>query len=222
MKQGLSKRIISPGSESAWREWRRAGLGASDIVVIRGLSPHKTRSQLLLEKVEGIDQPLNKYLADNAADQEFRARYRLNKVKKCKLEPICIENFLNPRLRASLDGYCMETKTLMEHKCVGKKLFEFISKHEVLNEDTKLGNPFAGHVEQIIWQAGLLSTHYVESMFLSYSTLKGNESHLMLINLPWYSIRRIFKCQQAAAKDFLREWDEINEHKRKNKGANEC
>ena len=222
MKLGLSKRIVSPSSESAWRQWRRAGLGASDIVVIRGLSPFKTRASLLLEKVMRKETSLSKFIQDRAADQEFRARHIVNKIHQCKLEPICIENQSNPRYRASLDGYCVEDKVLMEHKCVGAEHLNCVPSDVVGHIDQMKHQPFVGHLEQLIWQMGMLTQAYVKNAYLSYSLLRGDEFKLVPVSLPWDEVRRIYKCQQAAAKLFLKEWDEADEHKRKNKGVDEC
>lgn len=102
---------------SEWLEWRRNGVGASDIGVIMKSNPYKTVLQLWEEKnnFRG-EEPLNPAMA-HGIKNESKAREWLNKNEQLNLQPICIEDQEHSFFRASLDGYDSDKKVLCEIKC---------------------------------------------------------------------------------------------------------
>lgn len=223
MGTGLEKRIFSPATDSAWRQWRRAGVGGSDIVIIRHKSPHRTRTQLLTEKVAKKEIQLSDFIMKKAADQEYVARHVINKFYHCNVEPLCLHASGNERHKVSLDGYDLEKRILMEHKCTSLAILNSISFSTIYSLQDHRENPIAAWLEQMVWQMGILNRDYVKRAFLTVSTLTSTEKPKVIeLQLKWEEVRRIYKQQQAAASLFLREWDEISKHQAKNKGANKC
>jgi putative phage-type endonuclease len=100
-----------------WLEWRKNGIGASDISVIMRSNKFKTELQLWEEKCGfRSEEPIN-YAMAHGIENEGKAREWINENQQLKLEPLCVEDITNPYFRASLDGYDEEKKTLVEIKC---------------------------------------------------------------------------------------------------------
>jgi len=100
-----------------WLEWRRGGIGASDIAVLMGTSRFKTPLTLWNEKCGfALEEPPNAAMQHGNMN-ESRAREWLNENLNLDLQPLCVEDPETHYFRASLDGYDHKTKTLVEIKC---------------------------------------------------------------------------------------------------------
>lgn len=113
-------KIVSFGdgqSGKDWLDWRKNGVGASDIGVIMGSNVYKTMLSLWDDKCgfKGEDY-INAAMAHGIKNEE-RARQWINKNQQLNLEPLCLEDMESPYFRASLDGYDSEKKVLAEIKC---------------------------------------------------------------------------------------------------------
>lgn len=104
-------------SGKEWLDWRKNGVGASDIGIIMGSNTFKTPLQLWEEKCgfKGEDY-INDAMA-HGIKNEGRARDWLNKNQQLSLEPRYIEDIEKSYFKASLDGYDSEKKILAEIKC---------------------------------------------------------------------------------------------------------
>ncbi len=113
-------------SGKEWLDWRRNGLGASDISVLMKSNKFKTPLQLWDEKCgfRSTDE-INPAMAHGIKNEPI-AREWINKNQQFKLEPLCIEDIENSFFKASLDGYDSTSKTLCEIKCPVKE--------EILND----------------------------------------------------------------------------------------
>ena len=100
-----------------WLDWRRNGIGASDIGVITGSNTYKTPLALWDEKC-GFKKSdaINSAMAHGIANEGV-ARNWVNKNHKLELKPLCLEDNEHSFFRASLDGYDSEKKVLAEIKC---------------------------------------------------------------------------------------------------------
>lgn len=100
-----------------WLQWRKNGIGASDIGVIMGSNKFKTQLELW-DEICGFKEPdkIN-YAMAHGIKNEKTARNWLNEHQQLSLEPICIEEIQNPHFKASLDGFDEEKKVLAEIKC---------------------------------------------------------------------------------------------------------
>ncbi len=102
---------FSQGSKD-WLAWREQGITASDIPIILGLSPYKTRWMLWAEKTNRINPP------DLSRNPNVQRGHKLEddirKIAEAKygelLLPVCGENKRSPFLRASFDGVDQHNK----------------------------------------------------------------------------------------------------------------
>jgi putative phage-type endonuclease len=100
-----------------WLEWRRGGIGASDIAVIMGTSRFKTPLALWNEKCGfAVEDSITPAMAHGMIN-EGKARRWLNENLDLDLKPLCVEDPHVPYFRASLDGYDSDKKILVEIKC---------------------------------------------------------------------------------------------------------
>ena len=107
---------------SDWLEWRRAGIGASDVGVIFGVDPHKTARQLWEEKRTLLAdlKDTRSTATQRGHEHESMIRAALGFELDCEFTTDCFEHPEFPWLRASLDGWCDEKKLGLEIKSVGK------------------------------------------------------------------------------------------------------
>lgn len=94
---------IQPGSRE-WLEYRRGGIGGSDIATCMGAKSFKTRKQLFLDKSALSDEYVNDFMRRGTL-YEGEALLNFCIDFRCNVKPICIESEENHIWRASLDGY---------------------------------------------------------------------------------------------------------------------
>lgn len=120
---------IAQGSPE-WHEWRRKGIGASDVAALFGLSPYKTARDLFMEKMGfgEVDEEDKSFIFQRGHEAEAQIRSLFKEHTNIDLEPTCFEKgfFL-----ASLDGYLKGTGTL-EAKLVGKEVLKRLAQLEEL------------------------------------------------------------------------------------------
>ena len=204
-------------TQGEWREWRRDGIGASDIVIIRGKSRFQTRTQLLMNKIARIEQPLSDYLMRQAANREDEARNYLNKHLSMQLSPLNVVSLRNPDYRASLDSYCPKTKCVHEHKAVGRKVFNELENMDLKDElfiyvddpstlKQKSIHPF---LEQIVWQCGVVGRVNIKLFALTVSLIEQSEpqTHIFKMDVKCgRKIRKHYRRQTASAQAFVKQW----------------
>lgn len=100
-----------------WLDWRKNGIGASDMGIVMRSNKFKTLLQLWDEKC-GFSEgdKINPAMAHGIKNEEH-ARNWINKHQQLNLSPLCVEDIENPQFKASLDGYDPEKKVLAEIKC---------------------------------------------------------------------------------------------------------
>lgn len=108
-----------------WLQWRSMGLGASDAPVIVGLSPWKSRIQLLRQKRlawhHGVLPPNtrpNPHML-RGLTLEPKARSLYESWSHTSAPPACFQHPEFPWMRASCDGWIESSRTLLEIKCPG-------------------------------------------------------------------------------------------------------
>lgn len=107
---------IEPGSPE-WHEWRSQGIGASDIGVIMEDNPYETPYQLWEKKCGyGKPTPLSAPMKWGIQNED-KARQWINAHENLNLVPICVECTENTHFRASLDGWDINQRVLVEIKC---------------------------------------------------------------------------------------------------------
>ena len=109
---------------SAWHNFRRLGVGGSDIPSVIGISPWKTVHQLWLEKTGQVEPEdlSNNYAVQRGVQNEPKARAELELITGLEFPPVLAVHPEYDFMRVSLDG--QNDDTLCEIKVPGKKTFD--------------------------------------------------------------------------------------------------
>lgn len=100
-----------------WKEWRRFGIGASDIPVIMGTNSYTTPKQLWDQKCGFAPEKKPNFAMQQGSRVEEEVLFWLNKRLELNLKPFCISDLKKEYFRASLDGFDLEKRVLAEIKC---------------------------------------------------------------------------------------------------------
>lgn len=117
---------LDQGSDE-WKAWRRSGITASEVAVLFGTSPFKTRWQLWAEKLgRRIEDDIeaNPYVR-RGKRCEHALREHVVADRNLGIMPICCENDQDPFIRASLDGIDARSRP-WEFKVPSPRKFEEI------------------------------------------------------------------------------------------------
>lgn len=108
-----------------WREWRRGGIGGSDVAAILGLSPFEnaTRADLLREKLTGAQRETN-FSMRRGTRLEPIARRMFEELTGINWEPICGEDEHAVWPKVSLDGINADWSEIVEIKCANWQTHE--------------------------------------------------------------------------------------------------
>lgn len=130
-----------------WLEWRRLGVGATDISVLMGTNPYQTPKDLWDLKCKfKSDSPPN-FVMQRGIDAEPLARKWVENALDLNLNPLCIVHPKNAHFKASLDGFDMEKEVLVEIKCPSSKRIQDLAfKHQRVPDYW---------IDQVQWQAFL-------------------------------------------------------------------
>lgn len=136
---------VEPGSPQ-WLEWRRQGVGSSDIPAIMGVCPYKTAKDIYDDKMGKVSKKRNSAM-QRGVDYEDEARtvfmrMRENEGGEGKYVPLNIEHDDNPMFKASLDGYNSFNRCIVEIKIPSRKVLDQAS----------FGQVPANYLLQIQWQ----------------------------------------------------------------------
>jgi putative phage-type endonuclease len=110
-----------------WHAWRASRFTASDAAAMLGISPYKTRDELLREKATGItpefdDATLERFARGHALEEA--ARQPAEEIIGSALYPSAGECEDWPLIAASFDGITMDDSILWEHKTLNAELRE--------------------------------------------------------------------------------------------------
>lgn len=124
----------------AWEAWRQTRFGASDAAAMLGISPYKTRAQLLREK-QGViaktsDYQRELYAAGHAAEKAILPH--LEDLAGQPITPCVYEG--EDSIAASLDGISFEGTLIIEHKLLrdsdaSRKRFDMATRGELAEHD---------------------------------------------------------------------------------------
>ena len=161
----IIKRTFKDRAE--WLEWRKKGIGGSDIPKMLNLSRFGDRLDLLLEKANLTEsKPINEalFVAAEVAEDEARKRLARQEIVAKELKPCNVESKENPIFRASLDGY-NEDGVLFEHKVLGESMFDEVCQ---AYENNKPHRELNAILSQISYQAWLVRPKVIIMYLTSY------------------------------------------------------
>jgi putative phage-type endonuclease len=100
-----------------WLAWRLGGIGASEAAAVIGVCKYKTPYKLFLEKTGRIQGFKGNAAteAGHAMEPKARATYEIEH-DFVTMEPVCVEHYKHPEIRASLDGLSEDRKIILEIK----------------------------------------------------------------------------------------------------------
>lgn len=105
-----------------WLEWRKKGIGSSEVCAILGLSKYSNPQKLWKEKTTGIaEERDNDYILEKGHEVEAYVRAKFELKSTGDFPPALFEYGY---LRASLDGYNNSINTALEIKFVGYEAFD--------------------------------------------------------------------------------------------------
>lgn len=112
--------------KAKWHEKRSMGIGGSDIGVVMGDSPYKTRYQLWLEKTKKVqaEDISGKFHVQRGVMNEPVARAKYEEMSGLKFEPKSWSVAGREYLRCNDDGWNEEYKAMLEIKCMGLRPHE--------------------------------------------------------------------------------------------------
>lgn len=149
-----NKLYIPQGSQE-WLDWRKQGIGASEIATIAELNPYGSRQAVLEEKLGRFQNKVETPAMKHGKHAEEGVRKLIESHPSWVdadfplfvLETPLIEHGTHSYMRASLDGYVEDQKILVEIKCP--------SSPRVINSCYK-GNIPAYWIAQVQWQLHIL------------------------------------------------------------------
>ena len=107
-----------------WLEWRRAGIGCSDVAAICGVDPWRSPLDVYNDK-KGLSKPRTSSAMQRGHDYEEEALKAFNrKIDGHPFSPACFVSYKMDYFRASIDGYCRFTRKLCEIKIPNREVLE--------------------------------------------------------------------------------------------------
>ena len=159
-----------------WLQWRHEGVGASDVAKIYNASRYGDYNTLLHDKLQPKPADIDLWGPIQVACQvtEQEARNRLSEHLGHPMEPVNFEDSKYPEARVSLDGWHEGTKTLLEHKMMGKARREAteaqLAKSEVFLDAIEGDSPLKEIALQMAYQAYLTGPEYIYLIITDYKT----------------------------------------------------
>lgn len=112
------------GGTPEWLEWRRSGIGASDIAAICGVCPYKTALDIYNDK-KGLSKDRRNSSMQRGIDFEDEARKVFERMHPNHCwTPMNVEHGDVLAYKASLDGYNIYSQTILEIKIPNRKVLD--------------------------------------------------------------------------------------------------
>jgi len=193
----MGKQIYIPQDSAKWHEWRNTGIGSSDAAAILGLSPWKTRDQVLVEKVTGESHVVVSYPMQRGKTLEPVARdlYERESLLHFPASLFSHEEF--DYIIASTDGWNEEHKLVLEIKCPLSKADLFSAKGSQIPEK------YISQCQHLLLVTGAEWLHYV--------SFDGENNSPILLRSDEIMQKRMLKEYEIF-------WNEVEEKKHEFKG----
>lgn len=174
-----------------WLDWRRKGIGSSEIAAIIGTDPYNTPYKVWLNKLGYAPDFKGNKFTEHGNNFEPVAREWLNNKMNLNLKPLCGESETNPIFKFSADGYDLKKEYLFEIKCPLN--YDHIMEYRIA-EDVPIK-----WKAQILWQAKLLNA---KKSFLAVWDFILNEC----IVIPCKRDEKLENLMEEKAVDF---WEKV-------------
>lgn len=111
-------------SRSEWLEWRRQGIGASDVSAIMGESEYQTVNDIWMDKRGMLPEKETSWAMQRGLDAEPKIRALYELYNDIEMPATLVEHPEFPYIRASLDGFNLDQVLILEIKYPGKEKHE--------------------------------------------------------------------------------------------------
>lgn len=138
---------------SEWLEWRRQGVGGSDVAALLGFSPWMTPRELWQEKTGRLTRDVSNPATQRGQWLESKARAQYELLADADMPPALVIHPDYPYMRVSLDGWNGELKRVLEIKCPGKE-------DHAKALDGQIPEKYKYQVQYQMFVTGASSAHY--------------------------------------------------------------
>ena len=115
-----------------WHEFRRSGIGASEIAAVMGVCPYKTASDIYKLKTEEPQEDVRNFWMQRGVDSEPEARRFFEHLQNDRpYPPLTIQHDDFSYFKASLDGYCEQDDSIVEIKVPGSKVLKMAEEGRI-------------------------------------------------------------------------------------------
>ena len=114
---------FTQGSQE-WLQWRKSGVGASEVSAIVGIDPWKTAINIYDDKAGFGDPTFVNDFMKRGNTYEEEARREVEQMLGLSFPPLCVGHSEMDFAIASLDGYSKERNLILEVKTPGRKVLD--------------------------------------------------------------------------------------------------
>jgi len=129
----------------AWLDWRRSGLGSSDIASICGVNPYQSALDIYNTKTGFSEEQEPNVFMMRGKKYETEAREMFESIHGKSYPAINIEHDEFGYFKASLDGFCTFNRYIVEIKCSSGKVFSsrvpFVEDQSISFRNIKIVKP---------------------------------------------------------------------------------
>jgi putative phage-type endonuclease len=171
-----------------WHDWRKTGIGGSDIAAIMGVCPFRTRDDVLKDKLGiNVNKPNEAMQRGIKYEPEARATFEAKQGRK--YPPIMMQDDECEYFIASLDGWDDHNDVSVEIKVPGQRTIDLAA----------CGVIPKNYEYQVQWQLGITGAYYHYYVVYDYIT---KEMHVIEVNVN----RKLQSEMREAAHKF---WAEV-------------
>lgn len=202
------KQIIRYAQNSPeWEAWRKHTFGASDCAAMLGVSPYKTRAQLLREK-QGEPQKTSAFQAEIFAQGHAAEKAIMPYLQERLGRPVapCVMEIAGG-ISASLDGISFEGDVIIEHKLYRDS--QASEKRYQMAQEGKLSDHDMAQVQQQLMVSDAAVCWFVVSdgtrRNLALAVVKPDDDWFELIREGWAQFRADLDAAESDTFNMLAE-----------------
>jgi putative phage-type endonuclease len=158
----MRKQLLEQGT-SVWLDWRKHGVGGSEVSSVVGANPYKSVTTLLNDKIADLDgtagEPYENEAMAWGKKYEPQARELYERLYEVSVPPVCVLHDEKDFMRCSLDGLRSDDQVVVEIKCCQernhKKLLAIQEIEDPLERQTAFAKALNYYRYQVLYQLAL-------------------------------------------------------------------
>jgi len=168
-----------------WHDWRKKGVGGSEVAAVVGASPYQNAEQLWEIKTKPVKGEAENANMKRGKQKEPVARALYEKLFGHSVAPCCVLHDVYDFIRASLDGITTNDEIIAEIKCCGERnhqrLLDIETVEDPLLRQMSFCEYFPYYRFQVLYQ--LLITGAKVCHFIGYNESFSSNKKLAVIEL---------------------------------------